>query len=72
MKVTLPEGYQAPDNAKPGEPFEVVATLVQGKDGGFELTAIDGIKLEESGEEEEYEESPMKMPWDEPEQDPRL
>ncbi len=45
MKITLPENYPLPENARPGEPFEAVATLKPNEDGSFELTAIDGVEL---------------------------
>ena len=60
MKITLPEGFPMPENARPGEPFEVVATLAPGEDGGFSITAIDGMKLSEEGEAEEPEEDEME------------
>lgn len=53
MKLNLPANFPIPENARPGEPFEVVATITPGEDGGFNLTAIDGIEL--SDEEEEME-----------------
>jgi hypothetical protein len=57
MKITLPEGFPLPENARPGEPFEVVATIAPGEDGGFSITAIDGMKLSEEEEpEDEMEE----------------
>lgn len=70
MKLTLPEGFQMPASAKPGEPFEVVATLVAGEDGVM-MTAIDGVKLpeeEEEGEmeEEEYAEPEVQIPFEKP------
>lgn len=55
MKITLPEGFPMPENARPGEPFDVVATIKPGEDGGFTLSAIDGMELPEEGEEEEDE-----------------
>jgi hypothetical protein len=63
MKIPLPQGYEVPDNAQPGEPFEVVATLEMEEDGTFELKAIDGMKIEEQ-EEPEPEEPRMELPWD--------
>ena len=73
MKIALPDGYQPPDNAQPGEPFEVVATVVQTEDGTFDLTAIDGQEVTEDETDEEPaegEESPetklaaaVKIPW---------
>ena len=64
MIITLPKGYQPPEQARPGEPFEVVAVLVSDKDGTFTLKSLDGVELEEPEEEEE---APFTMPWDEPE-----
>ena len=76
MKITLPEGYEIPENVKPGQPFEAVATLVASGDGTFELTAIDGTELAPEGEDEEpeMEESMMtgeqrlaknvRLPWE--------
>lgn len=72
----MPKGYQPPDDAKPGEPFEVVATMVMTEDGEFELQAIDGVPIEEAPEDEAAEgpETPeskfakgIQMPWDEEE-----
>jgi hypothetical protein len=76
MKIMLPEGFKMPDTAKPGQPFEVVATLVMGEDG-VNLTALDGMELAEAeaeGEmeegaemeegEEEYAEPEIKLPFE--------
>ncbi len=76
MKISLPEGFEIPENAVPGKPFEVVATIVRKEDGSFDLVAIDGIEIEESSESEENEEpeeedymtrraSEIRMPWPE-------
>lgn len=75
MKITLPEGYKPPDNVKPGEDFEAVATLIMGDDGGYTLSAIDGVDIPDPEEEEEQQEemppedenlaSMVKMPWPE-------
>ena len=61
MKITLPAGYEVPDNAKPGEEFEVVATLEQNEDGTFELVAIDGTKLEDESEAAEMMEPESEL-----------
>ena len=45
MKIALPEGYQPPDTAQPGQPFEAVATLVDCGDGTFKLQSIDGNEV---------------------------
>ena len=60
MKIVLPEGFPIPENARPGEPFEVVATIAPGEDGGFTLTAIDGVELPEDGESAEEEDMEME------------
>jgi hypothetical protein len=66
MKIVLPAGYEIPDNAKPGEPFEAVVTLVAEEDGSFEIKAIDGMEIEEDEEPEEDEASAIKLAWNEP------
>jgi hypothetical protein len=71
MNITLPKGYELPDGAQMGEPFEAVATLIANEDGTFTLDAIDGMDIEgETEEEEEETESPearlaasVKLPW---------
>jgi hypothetical protein len=71
MKITLPEGFKMPTDAKPGQPFEAVATLVMGEDGTM-LTALNGVTLaeeeeaeeEEEGEEMEYAEPEVKIPFE--------
>lgn len=71
MKITLPPDYQAPENARPGEPFEVVAMIRPGEDGSFTLTAIDGIELPSEDDEPEMEEmseeakfaKKIPLPW---------
>ena len=45
-----------PASAKPGEPFEVVATLLADENGMVNMTALDGVALAEEMEEEEGEE----------------
>ena len=69
MKIMLPEGYEMPASAQPGEPFEAVATLVIGEGGEVELVALDGVELgadmEEVGEEEEvYADPEITMPFE--------
>ena len=51
MKLTMPEGFTPPQNARPDEPFEVVATICPCEDGTFSLKAIDGMKMPEDDEE---------------------
>lgn len=56
MKIMLPEGFQMPASAKPGEPFEAVATLILDEAGEVKLSALDGVELMEEQEEEAMEE----------------
>lgn len=73
MKLTLPEGFTPPNTARPGETFEVVATLKPSEDGSFSLVALDGVKLEEEDEVEEPEEmdrtdsTNIRLPFEEDE-----
>ena len=55
MKITLPEGFMPPKNARPDEPFEVVATLRADEDGTFSLVAVDGLKMAEDDEDDDEE-----------------
>ena len=43
-----------PTDAKPGQPFEAVATLVMGEDGTM-ITALNGVALAEEMEDKEME-----------------
>lgn len=61
MKLNLPKGYEPPENAQPGQPFEAVATLSMEEDGTFELVAIDGMDLE--GDMGDDEEEAPELPW---------
>lgn len=70
MKITLPQGFELPEGAKPGQPFEVVATLELYEDGTAELEALDGIPVEseaaETAEPEPEQEAPaVRLPWEE-------
>lgn len=67
MKILLPEGFKMPTDAKPGQPFDAVATLVMGDEGAM-LTALNGVALaeemEEEGEEMEYADPEVKIPFE--------
>jgi hypothetical protein len=69
MKITLPEGFMPPKNARSDEPFEVVATLRPSEDGTFSIVAVDGLKLSEEDEMEEVDErtdaSAIRLPYEE-------
>lgn len=67
MKITLPEGYEMPENARPGEAFEAVISIRPDDDGGFTMLTIDGMPM---AEEEEMNESQkfaaaIPLPWNE-------
>ena len=56
MKIMLPDGFQIPENTRPGDPFESVAVITPSEDGSFTLSSLDGVALAEEEEEEESEE----------------
>jgi hypothetical protein len=66
MKITLPKGFQLPAAAKPGEPFESVATLTISEDGTVQLSALDGVTLPEAEEpeQEEMQEPDITIPFE--------
>ena len=51
-----------PEGSRPGEPFEVVATIAPDEEGGFSLAALDGMSLPEEAEEMETEEMMEEEP----------
>lgn len=52
-----------PENARPGEAFEVVATIQPSDDGTFDIAALDGMPMpEEEMMEEETGEMEGEMP----------
>jgi hypothetical protein len=64
MQITLPKGYELPEGAKPGEPFDAVASILLNEDGTFTLSAIDGMEL--ASEEAEMEEDEAQEEMDNP------
>jgi hypothetical protein len=59
MKITMPEGFTPPKNSRPGEPFEVVATIRPTEEGQFMIVAVDGMEMPVEVEEEEIVEEPV-------------
>ena len=66
LSFTAPEGWQMPEDATPGQPFQAVGTFMADEDGNITLTEIDGTEIampeddmEEDGAEVEIE---MKVP----------
>jgi hypothetical protein len=55
ISFNAPEGFSAPEDSKPGEPFEVMATLTMGDSGMLTLNAIDGAPVSMDAEPEEGE-----------------
>jgi hypothetical protein len=41
-KFVMPEGVEVPEGLEPGEPFQVMATIVIGDGGKAELVEVDG------------------------------
>jgi hypothetical protein len=68
ISFPAPEGFAAPEDSKPGQPFEVMATLTMGEGGLLTLTAIDGAPVSveqepaEDGEEAPEMEVEMSAP----------
>lgn len=69
MILALPQGYTPPESARPGEPFEVVASIKANDDGTFELLTIDGMELGQEEAAEEQDEmskfaAKVPLPWE--------
>ncbi len=64
LSFTSPDGWQMPEDATPGQPFQAVGTFLADEDGNITLTAIDGTEIVmDDGEDEEAEmEVEMKIP----------
>ena len=68
MKMLLPEGFTPPQNARPDEPFEVVATLRLTEDGQFSIVALDGVAMPEEDDEpvdERVDSAKVRLPFGE-------
>lgn len=67
-RFTKPEGWEIPQDAKPGQPFQAVGTFMMDEGGGLTLMEIDGSPIpgyedpEEEGEEMEMEVSEEREP----------
>lgn len=44
-KFMMPEGVEVPEGLEPGEPFQVMATIVIGDGGKAELVEVDGKQI---------------------------
>lgn len=63
IKFPMPDGFAAPEDAQPGKPFEVMATVMMSEDGMLALSAIDGAPIASAPEQEEEEMDDMdEMP----------
>ena len=60
-----PEGFSAPEDAKPGQPFEVMATVVMADDGSLTLDAVDGVPVAKAPYKKDAEEDSSVEPEDE-------
>lgn len=56
MKIMLPEGFELPETAQDGEPFDAVVTLRPGEDGSYTIESLNGSPLPKEEEEMEEEE----------------
>ena len=73
----MPGGFPPPKNARPNEPFEIVASIRPSEDGTFSIVAIDGVPLPEEEEDDEMEmpmnertdASNIKLPFEEEDDD---
>lgn len=56
-----------PKNARPDEPFEVVATIRPTEDGQFSIVALDGVALpeEEAPVDERVDATNVRLPFGE-------
>jgi hypothetical protein len=55
ISFPAPKGFSAPEDSKPGQPFEVMATVVMAEDGSLTLNAVDGVPVTEAPEPEDTE-----------------
>ena len=53
IEFKAPEGLEIPEDVKPGDSFEVMATVTLGEEGELYLKEIDGIAV--SGEDDTEE-----------------
>ncbi len=62
VEFDLPEGFQLPENAEPGQTFDAVASLKMSDDGQVQLVAIDGIPLQgvDKGNDNDADDQPQQ------------
>lgn len=56
IKFPMPDGFAAPEDAQPGKPFEVMATVMMSEDGMLALSAIDGAPVASASDDDDEEE----------------
>jgi DNA polymerase III sliding clamp (beta) subunit (PCNA family) len=61
LSFTSPDGWQMPEDATPGQPFQAVGTFLADEDGNITLTAIDGTEIAMDDGEIEDEEMEVEM-----------
>lgn len=62
IKFPMPDGFAAPEDAQPGKPFEVMATVMMSEDGMLALSAIDGAPIASAPEPKAEEMDEMPAP----------
>ncbi len=55
----MPEGFALPENAEPGKPFEVLATLKQDDSGMLVLLELDGTPVSSKDADEMSDAAPQ-------------
>lgn len=55
IEFKAPEGLEMPEGVKPGDTFEVMATVTLGEEGELYLKEIDGLPVSTESEDEEVE-----------------
>ncbi len=69
LSFTSPDGWQMPEDAMPGQPFQAVGTFLADEDGNITLTAIDGTEIPAMDMEDEESEMEVEIEMPEKEVD---
>lgn len=57
LSFPMPDGWELPPDAKPGQPFQAVGTFIADKDGkNIRFTEIDGRPLADGSDDDENKE----------------
>lgn len=64
-----PEGWQMPEDATPGQPFQALGTFMADEDGNITLTEIDGTAISSPEMEDEEEDGEVEIEMKIPEKE---